>query len=486
MRQNKKNYYNLQDFLLSIVQSDSNLQIDLNNSNIGVQGASDLASCLSKYKNLQTLFLNLSLNNLGTEGALVLGEQLQKDKDFIHIESLVIKLCSNNIQDEGVKGLSSFLNKFPHVQDLEIDLVYNEIGDDGVQYLSSSLRNKQNISTLKLDLAFNKIQESGAENLSSAFANLTKLQNLKINLLKNKIRHNGASILGIALQKCNLLTTLELQLYENKIGSEGLKALSQGLTNCKLLIKLDLLLRANEIDETCMKNFGQSLNQCITLQNLTINFCWNKIGYIGVQDFCSSYLMQSPKLKDFYLNLDNNNIGSKGVAELGINLAKCANIQTLELEIYLNSIKALGATNLVSALVKSQSVSKLILYFGGAEIGDIGAKDLCQQLPNCSNLKYFHLSLHRNSIGDDTISLGSYLVEYKNLRELSLDFQFNKIKEDQAIDLIIDLKKCNNIQVLRLILRNNQIQKVLQQKLETELLKLNRLVNLFQFNKNYN
>ncbi|KAL4506295.1 hypothetical protein ABPG73_017029 [Tetrahymena malaccensis] len=366
MRQNKKNYYNLQDFLLSIVQSDSNLQIDLNNSNIGVQGASDLASCLSKYKNLQTLFLNLSLNNLGTEGALVLGEQLQKDKDFIHIESLVIKLCSNNIQDEGVKGLSSFLNKFPHVQDLEIDLV------------------------------------------------------------------------------------------ENKIGSEGLKALSQGLTNCKLLIKLDLLLRANEIDETCMKNFGQSLNQCITLQNLTINFCWNKIGYIGVQDFCSSYLMQSPKLKDFYLNLDNNNIGSKGVAELGINLAKCANIQTLELEIQ------------------------------GAEIGDIGAKDLCQQLPNCSNLKYFHLSLHRNSIGDDTISLGSYLVEYKNLRELSLDFQFNKIKEDQAIDLIIDLKKCNNIQVLRLILRNNQIQKVLQQKLETELLKLNRLVNLFQFNKNYN
>ncbi|KAF9584330.1 hypothetical protein BGW38_006840 [Lunasporangiospora selenospora] len=188
--------------------------LELYKNNIGVDGAKALAEALMINSTLTTL--NLNKNNIGVDGAKALAEAL-----MINSTLTTLNLNKNNIRIDGVKALTMVLKVNSGLSNL--NLFSNNTGVDGVKALTTVL--KINPALSNLNMFSNSTRVDGVKALAEALKINSTLTSLYLN--NNYIGDDGAKALAEALKINSALTTLDLQL--NNIGVDGSKALAEAL-----------------------------------------------------------------------------------------------------------------------------------------------------------------------------------------------------------------------------------------------------------------
>ncbi|CAK0848215.1 unnamed protein product [Prorocentrum cordatum] len=161
-------------------------KLDLNNCNIGDDGAQALAKALPSMPGLQ--YLHLPSNGIGDDGAQALAKALPSMRGLQWLS-----LSSNGIGDDGAQALAKALPSMPGLQYLY--LARNGIGDDGAQALAKALPSMPALR--RLYLSSNGIGDDGAQALAKALPSMPGLQYL--DLARNGIGDDGAQALKSAL-----------------------------------------------------------------------------------------------------------------------------------------------------------------------------------------------------------------------------------------------------------------------------------------------
>ncbi|XP_058624131.1 NACHT, LRR and PYD domains-containing protein 3-like isoform X1 [Onychostoma macrolepis] len=247
--------------LAKALESDNSLQeLNMNNNNLQDSGMKQLSTGLKNIKCkleilrlsqcmltegscsvLSTVLssvssslkdLDLSNNNLQDSGVKLLSSGLKRN---CKLQKLILANCS--ITEEGYKALSSALRSNPsHL--IELDLTGNDPGQSGVKQLNDLLQDPNcQLKTLRLNN--NNIREEGCAVLASAF--ISNPSNLKeLNLSENKLGNSGVTEISTLLAKSQCTLQI-LRLSDCSITEEGYKALASALrSNPSHLIELDL------------------------------------------------------------------------------------------------------------------------------------------------------------------------------------------------------------------------------------------------------
>ncbi|KAL4467739.1 hypothetical protein ABPG74_013074 [Tetrahymena malaccensis] len=141
---------------------------EINNNNIGVEGAISIAAAISQYKDIYLLVLNLRKCQINSYGVKVILNSIQ---NYEKITSLTLDFRSNTFGDEGVSKIINAIKNW----------------DQGVVYLSKAIQNCQNISTLVLVLGKNKIDQSGAQSIADSLQKVQKLSKLTLDFKLNNL-----------------------------------------------------------------------------------------------------------------------------------------------------------------------------------------------------------------------------------------------------------------------------------------------------------
>ncbi|KAL4462523.1 hypothetical protein ABPG74_000353 [Tetrahymena malaccensis] len=430
------------------------IQLYKRENNIGSEGAKALGQEIAKCPTLSTLTLDLQYNKIGSEGAKALGQEIAKCPT---LSTLTLDLYSNNIGSEGAKALGQEIAKCPTLSTLTLDLYSNNIGSEGAKALGQEIAKCPTLSTLTLYLSSNNIGSEGAKALGQEIAKCPTLSTLTLYLSSNNIGSEGAKALGQEIAKCPTLSTLTLDLYSNNIGSEGAKALGQEIAKCPTLSTLTLDLQYNKIGSEGAKALGQEIAKCPTLSTLTLDLQYNNIGSEGAKAL-GQKMAKCPTLSTLTLDLYSNSIGSEGAKALGQEIAKCPTLSTLTLYLSSNNIGSEGAKALGQEIAKCPTLSTLTLYLRYNKIGSEGAKALGQEIAKCPTLSTLTLDLYSNNTGSEGAkALGQEIAKCPTLSTLTLDLQENNIGSEGAKALGQEIAKCPTLSTLTLDLYSNNI-----------------------------
>ena len=228
--------------------------IQLSFEDVDTEGALALGSALQFHTRTNLRELKLSNSNIGPEGVTGLGNGLQC------LTALPYLILENN--EIRCDGFNSMWNGLRYLNSLRrLRLLHNNIVDDDIKFLANSLQHLARVLYLTLSHM----------NLGSDWSCLVELRHLtnikNIDLSHNDINSDGAASLACALQ---YLTTLKsLHLSHNNIGPTGMTALSKGLL---YLTDLSwLYLSHNDIDLEGAKAVITSQKGCHHLHKAIIN-----------------------------------------------------------------------------------------------------------------------------------------------------------------------------------------------------------------------
>ncbi|KAL4467736.1 hypothetical protein ABPG74_013071 [Tetrahymena malaccensis] len=152
-------YHNLYEEIAKT--EDTNIKIlslRFNNICFTPSFTSQIDSAFQNYKNLVDLTLNLGneknefsaqINQIGSYGALTLARSLQ---NLINLQTLILNLKLNQIND-GVKHLGDALKKLVNLKKLQLQLEDNQI-ENGVANLWHGLQELTNLQYLFIDLRY--------------------------------------------------------------------------------------------------------------------------------------------------------------------------------------------------------------------------------------------------------------------------------------------------------------------------------------------
>ena len=410
------------------------LHLKVSFNTFGSEGTRALIDALKHCVILQEL--ELKSNNIQFGGAMALARafSLQYWTHFY-----VLDVSSNNIASEGIRALSEALVKCTTLQRLSVS--NNSIQKDDADSLAMCFKNFKTFQVL--DISCNNLESSGAEVIADALLNSTSLYSL--NISSNKIGQDGAYSLANALQHWANLS--ELNISSNGIESQGLEYIALAMKSTKSLSHLDisgnalssfnnqavmnlfkqflniseLHLSNNYVDESILSALTDSLAYCKNLQVLDINSC--QMGKSGVKILAKG-LAQSTQLSQLYIS--NNHIGNAGAIVLADALTHLNYLQVLdvsknriedkgaiilmetiesgysrplhEFNLSQNSLKVNhGIIKLARTVQQSRAICSLII--SGISLASDGAKVLADGLKHCINLQ--KLDISSNSIGAD-------------------------------------------------------------------------------------
>ncbi|KAL4489758.1 hypothetical protein ABPG72_022398 [Tetrahymena utriculariae] len=168
----------------------------LNDKNIKALQVAQIAKGISLCKNLQQLKLDLSQNQIQSQGAFLLGEGIS---DCRSLKSLTILLKNNYILVEGAQSILEKISTCSEIQYLFVDMSKNSIKDK---------------KEFKLKMCCFKISLFQKFSLSQNIGNLSNLKSLKMILSSNQIGNYGISQLGLGISKCYQLENLTLNFQQ--------------------------------------------------------------------------------------------------------------------------------------------------------------------------------------------------------------------------------------------------------------------------------
>jgi len=189
--------------LVDAMQKGNNRVVTLNliNNHIGVVGVTALAALIQSYPWLTKL--QLQLNDIGPNGAIVLAASLRNNR--CRLRYLHLKSC--RISASGAEALASALEADDcPLQDLRLD--QNDLGDEGAFAMGRALCSSRNSCLYNLELKGNSISPAGAISIAQGLACSCSLESL--GLSDNPIGDSGVTAIANALRTNDVLNWLFL------------------------------------------------------------------------------------------------------------------------------------------------------------------------------------------------------------------------------------------------------------------------------------
>ena len=255
--------------------------INVQNNNLNLINAGDIANTLPHIKSLEKLLIGQ--NKISRTGGHNLGSVLHA------CTSLQVLSFKNDSRDLKIQGLAPGLAQCTSLRELDLEGI--EMGIQGMYFFAPSL---------------------------SLCSWLTVL-----NIGFNNLFDEGASVLAPALSGLSSLTTLELE--GNEIADEGCESLAKGIIDCATLQVLNL--NANEFGDVAVQHLCQALQHCTNLTVLSLE--WNLIRDDGARSLAAILPVQS-SLKE--LDLGQNEITDIGATALAQALGLPLSLSKLHLD----------------------------------------------------------------------------------------------------------------------------------------------------------
>lgn len=200
--------------------------LELNNNDIGSEGARSLGRSLCVGMNRTLTTLVLDFNPLGSDGVAALCKGLSTNST---LQKLSLKHC--NIDEVGGRPIGEMLS-FKKSQLVSLDLTSNMIGGSGLIAFCDGLGANASLKTLRLgDNSISCQTDDDARALSSFADVLVKHPSLlAIDLLHNKIGTNGGKLLIPAVRDNKQITEFKV---DAKMDDEVFKLLFRVSTTSK-------------------------------------------------------------------------------------------------------------------------------------------------------------------------------------------------------------------------------------------------------------
>ncbi|EAR87174.2 kinase domain protein (macronuclear) [Tetrahymena thermophila SB210] len=185
---------------------------------------------------------------------------------------------------------------------------------------------------------------------------------LVFKLSKQNIEDQRLSDLAKQIATYKNLKVLTLDLSENLIGDDGVAQLSE-IGNCQNLTQLSLNLSKqnsqNKITDEGLLAFYTILINLNNLETLNLDFSSNKI--IGENSDILRKLKDFPNLQKLTINLNNNQLGYKGMYGLSKIVYYCRNLRYLNLQLRNNEFKEMGLEQFCMVFRSLQQIQHIIM-----------------------------------------------------------------------------------------------------------------------------
>jgi len=396
---------------------------DLSDSFFGINSVKFLTDILFNTERISRL--NLSKNNIGDEGAILLINSLKDSQSlvsldissnsishkggsilfttFVHQQSIVnLDISSheginrNRLTIRGIMNIQEFLEKNLFVEKLNISA--NSLKNEGFELICKGLNN--NITLKELSIGNNDINEEGLEQCLQ-YINTTKITYL--NLGGNKIKDEGLILFANSLRHFPELKAINVS--NCNIGYKGFKELLKVLQSVRRIESLD-------ISENKLKseNFGE----------LKMYFCAFGIRYLNLSrchlEDETTYLLgdclsSNETIK--HLNLSKNKISDAGFKSFQGLLSANSTLEYLDLSC--NFISEVTAIEFISNAEFNISLKYLNLYDN--QISNEIGKHILRMLDRNKTLIKINLIFNR--------------VQLKTIEEINEKLKINSIKERQ-------------------------------------------------------
>ncbi|KAL1505680.1 hypothetical protein ABEB36_005186 [Hypothenemus hampei] len=308
---------------------------------------------------------------------------------------------------ENMSELATFLLKYPDI--ISINLSYNDIGDEGLRILSKEVFSQEN-KVQYLNLMHCDILAHGLHSLTSA----TCLKLRKVWLLGNKFGVPGARYIGSLLEKCPDLELLDIGETDQTLESiESILTLIEkgSLKHLNISKILPSSYYSQYNDTIVADDLGNLLKMNETLEVLRIqkfNFDGHDIELL----LGGLYLHKKLTL----LDLGANRIGSHGAELLAEWLKTRPNLIALRLAS--NTITTPGAQALGLALPFSR-IRYLDLHDN--KIGDKGLAEIIDSLKKSTQMRL--LFIWGNKIGKRVLPKLERILKAGTLKQENIDVQ---------------------------------------------------------------
>lgn len=477
LRRNLLGHEGLKLLIQPLLTNNSTLKVlILENNRLSHKAGADLALLLRENTNIEEL--HIGNNNIGVKGIKVISPQVGRTLRKLH-------LAGNSLKSRGVKLLAKSFegNRNHHLQFL--DLSNNQMGSQGMSALSewllvhheTQLKRlwlgcndfgpgsgllwssifEYNSTLTEVRLGGNQLGNDGIVALSEGIKNNHSLQ--KIDLDWNQISDIGAVALATALRTNGALRAIDLS--GNQIFQRGSIALAQALPYNVTLKQLNMA--DNLMDDESAKAFAESLSDrhCV-LEKLQ----WERNPRMSLSGI--KMLENSAHYRDnlkqwftyrFIEKIENNQMDSlnwmskKYIGDLEINrlsniLCNGKNIDSLT-TVYLggDNITSTGSEALSEWIRRSDCCLKQ-LFFRGTLIGDAGARAIAEALESNVSLQVLVLT-GCNITSQGATSLGLALMENETLHRLNL--ANNKIGVDGLLAIIGGIQHSKSVVALNVM-----------------------------------
>ncbi|EWS71478.1 hypothetical protein TTHERM_000711909 (macronuclear) [Tetrahymena thermophila SB210] len=314
----------------------------------------------------------------------------------------------------------------------------------------------QNLIQLEIKYKLPSIQEDQVLLVAQQLSNLTNLEQLFIDFDKYFLLDE----IKVFKQTIHMISKLE-KLVDLNFGIfflfstedqliQALYSLQnfRSLKNLSLSFQLQQELSVNDL-------YIAGVSQWLHLE--TLNLCLNEQQQTKklYTKLLVDQLSECLTLKNLTLNITSDSFSERQCQILGQEISKCVNLQ--QLKIY-GAFDSYMSSLFLSELVMSQNLQVLALQF--------------------------RMEVQRI---DQAIDIGRYLIQFQNLKNLTLEFFNNRMSTQFASTLAYYISKCNNLLIFsfpqKQILQHFHIIQILRKKIFKT--KRITLINCFNLNKGY-
>jgi len=405
---------------LSILLRDANIEeLDLANNKIGVKGIKEIAPHVGRTLKK----LHLARNSLRTRGVKILAKSLEGNRNH-HLQFL--DLTNNQMGTQGMSALSDWLLIHHETQLKRLWLGCNDFGPSCGAIWSSIF--EYNSTLVEVRLGGNQLGNDGIVALSEGIKNNHSLQVIELNW--NQISDVGAVALATALRTNGALRVVDLS--GNQIFQRGSVALAQSLPYNVTLKELHMA--DNLMDDDSAKAFADVLSErhCV-LEKLY----WDQNPRMSLSGFKmlenSTHFRRNvrqwftPRLVEKIENSQVNCLNwmsKRYICDLEI--IKLSSILCNDKNIHSLSTVYLGGSNItskgsevLSEWIRSSECCLKRLVFRCTSIGDAGVRAIAEALE--SNVSLQVLALTECNIASQGANyLGRALMENETLHRLNL------------------------------------------------------------------
>ena len=399
--------------LAGVINSNCLLEVlDLSDNNLRTDGMIAIGQSLSRLSTLKTL--NVGSNKIGYKAADTIALIILSN---IQLQSLIL---SNNHLERGAKTIANALKNISSLK--ELYFYNNQIPEGAAENLADAIISNRSLQVIALQK--NNLKSKGIMIISKAISKLSGLQTLSI--FNNHVHLTDEVGDAVALAVSNNLNISSIYLCENNLQASFVKV-TNAVTH--LSIK-ELNFRESNISETVGLTLAVVMSNQHHLEKLVLDN--NNLGSNGVV-MLSSALCKMNSLK--LLNLQNNAISEKAADSLALGISSNFRLEHL----YLGSNKlCIGALKIIRVL-KSMSTIKT-LDLNDNEMSAVVADELASAITKNSTLQALYIR-NNNMATNGIITIAQALSKISTLK--SLNIRSNKISE-RAADYLVKLILSND------------------------------------------